>query len=199
MGDPKLELLTAQNSVLLLVDYQPAMFKGVGSGDRNAINDSAVAAAKAAKILGVPTVLTSIWPEGNGAFIKEITDLFPGQEVIARKVPGFDAFEDEGVLQAVKRTGRKKLVISGLWTSMCFAETAIHGLREGLAVYGLMDAAGDWSPDAHEYGIQRMLQEGIVPMTWMPVVSEWMHDWANPKAGDLRKEVYGRYDAILGM
>ncbi|MCX5801690.1 MAG: isochorismatase family protein [Candidatus Eisenbacteria bacterium] len=199
MGDPKLEMLTAQNSVLLLVDYQPTMFKGAASGDRNAISNSAVAAAKAAKILEVPTVLTSIWPEGNGEFIKEITDLFPGQEVIARKVPGFDAFEDERVLQAVKKTGRRKLVVSGLWTSMCFAYTAIHGLREGFDVYGLFDAGGDASPEAHTYGIQRMLQAGVVPMTWMPLVSEWMHDWANPKAEELKKDVYGRYDVVLSM
>ena len=152
MKDPRLEMLTAQNSVLLLVDYQPTMFKGVASGDRNAISNSAVAAAKAAKILEVPTVLTSIWPEGNGEFIKEITDIFPGQEVIARKILGFDAFEDERVLQAVKKTGRNKVVVSGLWTSMCFAYTAIHGLREGFDVYGLNDAGGDASPGAGGLG-----------------------------------------------
>jgi nicotinamidase-related amidase len=199
MENPKLELLTAQNSVLLLVDYQPTMFKGVASGDRNTISDSAVAAAMAAKILEVPTVLTSIWPEGNGKFIKEITDLFPGQKVIARKVPGFDAFEDERVMKAVKETGRKKLVVSGLWTSMCFAYTAIHGLREGFDVYGLCDAGGDASPEAHTYGIQRMLQVGVVPITWIALVSEWMHDWANPKVEELKKYVYGRYDVVLGM
>ncbi|MGB9428919.1 MAG: isochorismatase family protein [Gammaproteobacteria bacterium] len=199
MTNSKLELLTPQNSVLLLVDYQPAMFRGVGSGDRSRIHDSAVAAAKAAKILDVPTVLTSIWPQGNGEFIKDITELFPGVDVIARKVPGFDAFEDEPVLQAVKKTGHKKIVLSGLWTSMCFAFTAIHGLREGFDIYGLIDAAGDASLDAHNYGVERMLQAGVVPTTWMPLVSEWMHDWANPKAADLKKEVYGRYDAMLSM
>jgi len=199
MEESKLELLTAQNSTLLLVDYQRGMFNGVGSGERNSIWNSAVAAAKAAKILGVPAVLTSIWPEGNGEFIKAITELFPGQEVFARKVPGFDAFEDERVLQAVKKAGRRKLVVSGLWTSMCFAYTAIHGLREGLSVYGLVDAGGDATLEAHKYGIQRMVQAGVVPITWIPLVSEWMHDWANPKAGELRKEVYGRYDVMLGM
>jgi len=199
VGDPRLDLLTVQNSVLLLVDYQPAMFKGVGSGDRSAIADSAVAAAKAAQILKVPTVLTSIWPEGNGEFIKEITDLFPGQKVIARKMPGFDAFEDEQVSQAVKKAGRTKLVVAGLWTSMCFAYTAIHGLREGFSVYGLIDAGGDASLDAHNYGVHRMLQVGVVPITWMPLVSEWMHDWGNPKVEELKKEVYEKYDAVLGM
>jgi nicotinamidase-related amidase len=175
------------------------MFKGVGSGDRTTIKNAALAAAKAASILQVPVVLTSIYPQGNGEFIKEITDLFPKQEVFARKVPGFDAFEDERVLEAVNKTGRKKVVVSGLWTSMCFAYTAIHGLREGFDVYGLIDAAGDDSSDAHKYGVQRMLQVGVVPITVVALVSEWMHDWANPKAGELKKEVYSKYDAMLGM
>lgn len=199
MTDSKLELLTPQNSALLLVDYQPAMFRGVGSGDRSAIHDSAVAAAKTAQILAIPTILTSIWPQGNGEFIKDLSDLFPGTTVIARKLPGFDALEEPSVMQAVKNTGRKKIVLSGLWTSMCFAFTALHALREGLDAYGLIDAGGDASLDAHTYGVERMLQAGVVPMTWMPLVSEWMHDWGNPKAADLRREVYGRYDVMMTM
>ena len=194
-----LEFLSVENSVLLLVDYQRAMYAGVGSGDRNAINDSAVALAKAAKILGVPVVLSSIWPDGNGEFNPQIASLFPDQQPISRGILGFDALEDGPVLDAVKATGRGKLVVSGLWTSMCFADTAIHGVREGLDVYGVMDAAGDWNHDTHTYGVQRMVQAGVVPTTWMPTVSEWMHDWGNPKADELKQEVYGRYDCILGM
>jgi hypothetical protein len=72
-------------------------------------------------------------------------------------------------------------------------------LREGFDVYGLIDAAGDDSSDAHKYGVQRMLQVGVVPITVVALVSEWMHDWANPKAGELKKEVYSKYDAMLGM
>jgi len=199
MKNEKLELLTVDNSVLVLVDYQPGMFKGIDSGNRTTMKSAAVSAAKAASILKVPVVLSSIYPEGNGEFIKEITDLFPGQEVFARKVPGFDAFEDERVLAAVKNTGRKKIVISGLWTSMCFAYTAIHALREGYEVYGLIDAAGDASLDAHNYGVQRMEQAGVVPITVLSLVSEWMHDWRNPKADELKKEVYSRFNAMLGM
>lgn len=199
MKDTRLELLTAKNSALVLVDYQPAMFRGVGSGDRTAMRNSAIAAARAANILGVPVVLTSIYPQGNGEFIKEITSLFPKQEAYARKVPGFDAFDDESVWEAVKKTGRKKIVVSGLWTSMCFAYTAIHGVREGLDVYGLMDAAGDASPDAHKYGIKRMLQVGVVPITCMALISEWMHDWGNPKAGELKEKAYGKFDALMRM
>jgi len=198
MENSKLDLLTPSNSVLLLVDYQPAMFKGVGSGDRTAIKNSAVAVAKAASILNVPTVFTTIYPEGNGEFIKDIADIFPNVKAIARKMPSFDAFEEEPVLSAVKAAGRKKIVISGLWTSMCFAFTALHALREGMDVYGLVDAAGDSTRDAHKYGIKRMIQAGVVPITWETLVSEWMHDWGNPKVAEL-KEIYAKYDTMLGM
>lgn len=198
MDNSKLNLLTPENSVLLLVDYQPAMFKGVGSGDRTTIKNSAVAAAKAASILSVPTVLTTINPQGNGEFIKEISDLFPKVKAIARKMPSFDALEEEEVLAAIKATGRKKIVVSGLWTSMCFSFTTLHALREGMDVYGLVDAAGDSTPDAHKYGIKRMLQAGMIPITWETLVSEWMHDWGNPKVSELFA-IYSKYDAMLGM
>jgi len=198
MNNSKLDLLTPANSLLLLVDYQPAMFKGVGSGDRTAIKNNAVAAAKAASILSVPTVLTSINPQGNGEFIKEITDLFPNVQVIARKMPSFDALEEEPVFAAVKATGRKKIVISGLWTSMCFSFTALHALREGMDVYGLVDAAGDSTHDAHKYGIKRMIQAGVIPITWETLMSEWMHDWGNPKVSELI-QVYAKYDTMLGL
>jgi nicotinamidase-related amidase len=195
----KLNLLTDKNSLLLLVDYQPAMFRGVGSGDRTIIKNVAVYATKTASILNIPVVLSSINPKVNGEVIPEIKNIFSKQEIFARKMPSFDAFEDANVFNAVKKTKRKKIVISGLWTSMCFAFTALHALKEGYDVYGLMDAAGDSVPEAHSYGIKRMIQAGVIPVTLVQLVSEWMHDWANPKAGELVKEVYSKYDAMLGM
>ena len=197
--DGKLELLSDKNSALVLVDYQPTMYAGVASGDKTIIRNAAYCAAKAASILGVPVVLSAINPQSNGNFLAEITNLFPGQQVYARTVPSFDAFEDEKTWNAFRKTGRKKMVVSGLWTSMCFAYTALHGIREGYEVYGLMDAGGDSTPDAHRYGIERMLQTGVVPITVESLVSEWMHDWTNPKAGELVKEVYSRYGYMIGL
>jgi nicotinamidase-related amidase len=197
--DGKLEFLTDKNSVLVLVDYQPSMFKSVSSGDKTIIKSAAICAAKAAGILGVPVVLSSINPKSLGEFIPEITVLFPNQEVFARKVPSFDAFEDERTWNAFKKTERKKLVLSGLWTSMCFAYTALHALKEGYEVYGLIDAAGDSTGDAHKYGVKRMLQAGVIPITLESLVSEWMHDWNNPKAGELVREVYSKYGAMIGL
>jgi len=195
----RLELLSDQNSALVLIDFQRTMFKSVASGDKSRIKLAAICAAKAAKILGVPVVLSAINPKSNGDFIPEITGLFPGQEVFARKVPGFDAFEDEGTWNAVKATGKRKLVVSGLWTSMCFTYSALHAIREGYDAYGLMDAAGDSTPEAHQFAIERMLQAGVVPITLESLVSEWMHDWANPKAGELVTEVYSKYGAMIGQ
>jgi nicotinamidase-related amidase len=198
-NDGKLDLLTGKNSALVLVDYQLSMFKSVGSGDKTVIKNAAICAAKAARILEVPVILSSINPKFNGEFIPEIAKLFPKQEVFARKIPSFDAFEDEGTWNAVKKTRRKKLVISGLWTIMCFAYTALHALKGGYEVYGLMDAAGDSTRDAHKYGVKRMLQAGVIPITVESLVSEWMHDWGNPKAGELVKEVYSKYGAMIGL
>jgi len=197
--DGKLELLADKNSFLILVDYQPAMFKGVGSGDKTVIKMAAICAAKAARILNVPVVLSSISPKSMGEFIPEIASLFPSQTVFARKVPSFDALEDEGTMDAVKKIGRTKLVVSGLWTSMCFTYTALHAIRNEYEVYGLVDAAGDSTLDAHKYGIKRMLQAGVIPITLESLVSEWMHDWNNPKAGELVKEVYSKYGAMIGF
>ncbi|MFZ0004462.1 MAG: isochorismatase family protein [Methanoregula sp.] len=194
-----LDMLTDKNSMLVLVDYQSTMFKGVASGDKTVIRNAAFCAAKAASILSIPVVLSAINPSSNGDFMPEITRLFPGQEVYSRKVLGFDAFEDEMTRNAAKKANRKKMVISGLWTSMCFAYTTLHALKEGYEVYGLMDAAGDSTHDAHEFGIKRMIQAGVIPITVESLVSEWMHDWGNPKVGDLVKEVYSRYGYMIGF
>jgi nicotinamidase-related amidase len=197
--DGKLELLTDKNSALVLVDYQPTMFAGVASSDKTIIRNAAYCAAKAAAILDIPVVLSTINPQSNGNFLIEVTNLFPGQQVYARVVPSFDAFEDEKTYGAFKKTGRKKVVISGLWTSMCFCYTALHALKEGYEVYGLIDAAGDSTPDAHRYGVERMLQAGVIPITVESLVSEWMHAWTNPNAGELVKDVYSRYGYMIGI
>lgn len=199
MSKAILDPVTADNSVVLLVDFQRALFAGVGSGDRDAAHNSVVATSKAARILGVPVIMSSIWEDGNGPFLEEILEQFPGQKVFERPGQSFDALEDDAVNAAVKATGRKKLIVTGLWTSMCFAYTALHGIEEGYEVYGLIDATGDSTPDAHYYGQQRMYQAGVVPLTWMPLVSHWMHDWGNPKAGELKAEVFGRYDKMLSI
>lgn len=195
----KLDLLSNENSILLLVDYQPSMIKSVASGDKNRIKMAAVYAAKAGNIMNIPVVLSTINPDNNGDVFQEIKEIFPDKTVYSRKIKSFDAFEDENTFNAVKSFDRKKLIISGLWTSMCFTYTALHGIKEGYEVYGLMDAAGDSTLAAHKYGVERMLQAGVIPITLESLVSEWMHDWDNPLAGELLKEVYSKYGAMIGL
>jgi nicotinamidase-related amidase len=193
------ESLEAKNSVLLLVDYQARMFWGAISSDPTYVKNNVMALAKGAQILSVPAVLTTIGAKNNGAFLPEIVEMFPDTPVIDRKIPSFDAFEDKEVFDAVKKTGRKQLVLSGLWTSMCMALTALRGLREGFNVFGVMDAASSESLDAHNMAVQRMVQAGVVPCTWMQVISEWMHSWQNPKASELYTKVYGAYNGYFGQ
>ncbi len=191
--------LDANKSVLLLIDYQAKMLYGVESGDRTLIQNNVLALAKAAQILDIPTVLTTIGAKGNGQFMPEIAKMFPAVQIIDRKMPGFDALDDRDVFDAVKQTGRKQLVLSGLWTSMCFAFTALRGLREGFDVFGVMDVAGSESPEAHNMAIKRMVQAGVVPCTWMQTVSEWMNNWNNPKAGELVMNVYTKYSGYFAQ
>jgi len=193
------QTIEANESVLLLIDYQAKMLYGVESSDRTLIQNNVLALAKGAQVLNIPTILTSIGEKLNGQFMPEIVEMFPDTRVIARKMPGFDAFDDEDVLNAVNMTGKKQLVLTGLWTSMCFAFTALHGLREGFDVFGVMDAAGSESPDAHNTAVQRMIQAGVVPCTWMQTVSEWMNNWGNPKAGQLLQNVYNKYSAFFAQ
>lgn len=197
MENSELDYITVMNSILLLADYQPNMFKCVESGDRIEIKNAAVVSAKAASILKVPVVFTAIDPNGNGEFIKELTDIFPEKQVIIRFVPHFDAFEDKQILNLIRKSGRTKLIVAGLWTSVSFAYTAIHGIHEGLDVYGLIDAGGDATHDAHYYGVQKMLKAGVTPITWTSLISEWMNDCAKP--GEFSDESYGKYDTMLSF
>lgn len=187
--------LDAKDSVVLLIDYQPKMFTGIGSGDRAEIANAVVALAKTAVIMEVPILYTSINPKRNGEFIKELRDL--GARTIVREKPTLDALEDKSILETLKATGRKKLVLGGLWTSICFSFTALHAIKEGFQVYGVFDATGDTTKAAHEFGIKRMLKDGVIPMTWLPIMGSWMSSWDNPKADQLVEMVYTKYNPLV--
>ena len=191
--------LRAEKSLLLLVDYQPRMYYGVEGADRTVIANNVLALAKSASIQGIPTVLTSVGEAGNGPFTPEIVALFPDAPVIERSTPGFDALADAEVLAAVKAAGRKQVVVSGLWTSMCFSFTALHALREGFEVFGVMDAAGSESAVAHELAVQRMVQAGVAPCTWLQTSCEWMDTWANPQASALVERVYRLHNGYFAQ
>ncbi len=191
--------LDADKSVLLLIDYQRTMLYGVESGDRTLIKNNVIALAKSAAVFDIPTVLTCINEKRNGHFFPEITDALPGINVINRQNPCFDAMDDEEVSLSVQQKNRRQLVVSGLWTSMCFAHSALHGLRAGYDVFGVVDAAGGESKDSHDMAVLRMIQAGVVPVTWEQVVVEWMKTWKNPKAGQIEQNVFAAHNAFMSM
>ncbi|WP_030757188.1 hydrolase [Streptomyces griseus] len=197
---PSPDLLTPDNCAVLFVDHQPQMFFGTGSGDRTAIINSTVGLAKAAKAFGVPVVLSTVAAESfSGPLMPQLADVFPGQEIIDRTT--MNAWEDRNFVEAVKATGREKLVIAGLWTEVCVVLPALSAIAQGYEVYVVTDASGGVSPQAHEHAVQRMIQAGAVPVTWVQVLLELQRDWARTATyaavGDVVKAHGGAYG--LGM
>lgn len=169
-------LLRPQDSVLVLIDHQPFQLTNLNSHDPQMVVNNTVGLAKAAKAFNVPTILTSVIAERGGLLFPQITDVFPGQEVIDRTF--INTWEDRKVVDAVEATGRKQLIIAGLWTEVCVAMPVIQALGEGWDVTVVTDASGGISVEAHEVAIQRMIAAGANVMTWLAVMAEWQRDWA---------------------
>ncbi|WP_329308892.1 hydrolase [Streptomyces microflavus] len=169
-------LLTPEESVLVLIDHQPFQFANLNSHEPTMVVNNVVGLAKAAKAFGVPTVLTTVLEERGGLLIQGIQDVFPEQKPIDRTF--INTWQDERVVDAVKATGRKKLILAGLWTEICLAMPAIQAAGEGFEVYAVTDASGGVSAEAHDMAVRRMVQAGVVPITWMAVLGEWQRDWA---------------------
>ena len=169
-------LLTPDNSVLILIDHQPFQFAGLRSHDTQSVINNVVGLAKAAKVFGVPTLFTTVVQDRGGHLIKQLQDVFPEQKPIDRTF--INTWEDARVVEWVKKTGRKKVVMAALWTEICLAMPVIHALGDGHEVYIVTDASGGVSLEAHEMAIQRMVQAGAVPITWTVFASELQRDWA---------------------
>lgn len=169
-------LLTPEESVLLLIDHQPFQFANLHSHEPTMIVNNVIGLAKGAKAFGVPTILTTVLEERGGLLIKGLQEVFPEQKPIDRTL--INTWEDEVVVDAVRKTGRKKLIVAALWTEICLAMPVIHALADDYEVYIVTDASGGVTPEAHDMAVRRMVQAGAVPMTWLAVLSEWQRDWA---------------------
>ncbi|NJQ15547.1 hydrolase [Streptomyces bohaiensis] len=172
-------LLTPEESVLVLIDHQPFQFANLNSHEPTMIVNNTVGLAKAAKVFEVPTILTTVLEDRGGLLLQALQDVFPEQKPIDRTV--INTWEDQRVVDAVKATGRKKLIIAGLWTEICVAMPAIQAAGEGFDVHVVTDASGGASAEAHDMAVRRMTQAGVVPITWLAVAAEWQRDWAREK------------------
>lgn len=169
-------LLRPQDSVLVLIDHQPFQFANLHSHEPTLIGNNVVGLAKAARAFSVPTILTTVVEERGGYLYQPLQDVFPEQRPIDRTF--INTWEDRRVVAEVEKTGRKQLVLAGLWTEICVAMPAIQAMGEGYEVFAVTDASGGVSAEAHDMAVRRMVAAGIVPITWLAVASEWQRDWA---------------------
>jgi nicotinamidase-related amidase len=189
-------LLTPDNCVLILIDHQPFQFAGLRSHDTQSIINNVVGLAKAAKIFGVPTLLTTVLERQGGYIIKPLQDVFPEQKPIDRTF--INTWEDARVVDWVEKSGRKKIVMAALWTEICLAMPAIQALGEGHEVYIVTDASGGVSVEAHEMAIQRMIQAGAVPITWTVLGAELQRDWARTDTAPALAQMLVEHSGAVG-
>ncbi len=169
--------LTTDNSALCLIDHQPWVAFPINSISPEHLTNNVMGLGRAAKSLGVPTILSTINGEGGplrDPLFAGLRELWP--EVLPIDRTNTNAWSDAAFVAAVEATGRRKLVMAGLWTEVCLAQTAISALQAGYEVFFGADASGGLSVEAHERACQRMIQAGAVPLTWFATVAEWCPD-----------------------
>lgn len=182
-------LLTPDNCTLLLIDHQPSQLANVNSHEPGTVINNVIGLAKTAKVFEVPTILTTINSARGGKIFQQIQAVFPEQAPIDRTF--INSWEDNRVVEAVQKTGRKKLVIAALWSEMCLAQPAIHAMGEGYDVYAVTDASGGVSAEAHDMAIRRLVAAGAQPVTWLGMAGELQRDWARTeKLGEVAQILF---------
>jgi nicotinamidase-related amidase len=181
-------LLTPDNCVVAMIDLQPQMLFGVSNFDRQSIINNNIALAKAAKVFAVPVVLTNVETKSfSGCIWPQILAVYPQQEPIERT--SMNAWDDPKFVAAVEKTGRRRIVLSGLWTETCVMLPAIQAIHDAYQVYVVEDCCGDVCQLSHDNAMKRVIQAGAKPATVLSVMLEWQRDWAQR----------GTYDAVMDI
>ncbi|MDC8004328.1 isochorismatase family protein [Aureisphaera galaxeae] len=181
--DPKFDnLLTSENTVLLVIDFQEEMMGTVRNIERDVLTNNTQAIIKTAQVFNIPIIETTIGVGigANESTLTEFKDLMPNLKNIDRI--SLNAWQNREVIHAVEKTGRKKLIITGLWTSGCPTYTALDAIQAGYEVYILTDVMGDATIDAHNRAIERMVQAGAIPFTWEGAGAEILRAYIHPNA-----------------
>jgi nicotinamidase-related amidase len=183
-----LKLYTPQDSAIVFIDHQPQMTFGVANIDRSLLINNVTMLAKVAKEYKVPAVLTAVETEGfSGYTWPQLLDVFPGQPVVERS--SMNAWDDAGFRKAIEATGRKNIILTGLWTEVCVAWPAVSMLAAGYTIYVVEDCCGALSSTAQDAALSRMVQAGAIRLTTVAALLEWQRDWAN----------HEHYDALMGI
>lgn len=198
MNKSSLTLLNPSNCVMAFIDHQPQMFFGVQSTDRESIINNVVGLAKAAKVFKVPAVLTTVAAKTfSGPLIPQLQAVFPDQKPIDRST--MNSWEDANFVAAIKKAKRKKIIIAALWTEICLAFPAISAIEAGYEVYAVVDASGATTSEAHNASIQRMIQVGVIPVTWVQVLCELQRDWARAETYDAVMNIAKEHGGAYGV
>ena len=192
-------LLTAENCAVVFIDHQPQMSFGVASGiDRQQLKTNVLLLAEGAKEYGVPVILTTVETESfSGQMWPELLDVFPDQEPIERT--SMNSWDSEAFREAVKATGKKNIILAGLWTEVCICWPTLNMLAEGYNIYIVEDACGGTSPAAHDAALSRAVQAGAVRMTSIATVLEFHRDWAHKDHYDALMQLLRDHAGAYGM
>lgn len=195
----KPELLTPHNCQMIFIDHQPQMAFGVQSIDRQVLKNNTVALAKSCKVFNIPTTITTVETESfSGHTYPELLAVFPDHPLLERT--SMNSWDDQKVRDSLAKNGRKKVVVSGLWTEVCNNTFSFSAMAEGgYEIYMVADASGGTSKEAHDYAMQRMIQAGVVPVTWQQVLLEWQRDWARRDTYDDVIAIVKEHSGAYGM
>jgi nicotinamidase-related amidase len=182
------KLYTAQDSAIVFIDFQPQMLFGVASIDRATLINNVTLIAKVSKEFNVPGVLTAVETESFSGYVwPQLLDVFPGQPVVERS--SMNSWDDPGFRNAIQATGRKNIILTGLWTEVCITWPTIEMLGAGYNVYVVEDCCGATSQAAHDAALSRMVQAGAVRLTTIAALLEWQRDWKNRE----------HYNSLMGI
>jgi nicotinamidase-related amidase len=191
-------LLTPDNCVVTIIDLQPQMLFGVANFDRQTIINNNVALAKAARVFDVPVVLSTVETKGfSGNMWPQIQAIFPKQVPIERS--SMNSWDDDNFVAAVKKSGRKKIVLSGLWTETCVTLPTVQAIYDGYEVYVVEDCCGDVSQLSHDNAMKRVVQAGAKPVTALSVMLEWQRDWAHKDTYDAVMDIVKTHFGAYGV
>ena len=191
-------LLTPENCVVAIIDLQPQMLFGVANFDRQTIINNNVALSKAAKVFDVPVVLSTVETKSfSGNMWPQIQAVFPNQTPIERS--SMNSWDDKNFVAAIEKSGKKKIVLSGLWTETCVALPTIQAIHDGYEIYVVEDCCGDVSQLSHDNAMKRVIQAGAKPVTALSVMLEWQRDWANKDTYDAVMDIVKTHFGAYGV
>ncbi|MDP9604412.1 hydrolase [Variovorax gossypii] len=192
------KLLTPTDHTLVMIDFQSQMAFATHSIDAVNLRNNAALVAQAAAGFGVSTILTTVAEKSfSGPMFSEITDAFPGQKMLDRT--SMNTWEDAAVIERVNQIGKPRIVLAGLWTSVCIVGPALSALDQGFEVYVIADACGDVSTEAHNRAMERMVQAGAQPMTSLQYLLELQRDWARGETYELTTGIAKKVGGAYGL